>query len=312
MTTAILSSDQIHTLHHNFFIPKGEVKATLLIVHGMAEHSGRYEAFAQFLADQGVAVLAYDQLGHGRTIRKADELGYFEPRYPMQTLLKDVIIMADNLKARYPEVPHYMMGHSMGSFIVRTVLQHHSSEFAGAILMGTSDTDPMAKALLPLTRVLNKVKPKQTNVVFAKTMNMILNSKLKDKTAKSQFAWISKNPENITTYENDPLCGFDFTNNGFLALFSLMSKGLAKNWASTIDKDFPIQIVSGADDPIGNMSKGINALVKRMKSQGFKNIEKHLYSGMRHEPLHEVERAVVYNDIAQWLSIPRAAKSGKC
>lgn len=301
MTTSILSSDQTHTLHHTFFKPEGDIKAALLIVHGMAEHSGRYEAFAQYLAGQGIAVLTYDQLGHGQTVNNTAEFGYVERDYPMQTLLKDVIIMADSLKAHYPNVPHFLMGHSMGSFIVRTVLQHHSSEFAGAVLMGTSDTDPLAKALLPVIRVLNKVKPKQTNTVFAKTTNAILNAKLKDKTAKSQFAWVSKNPKNIADFESDPLCGFDFTNNGFLALFSLMSQGLAKDWAQTINSDFPMLIVSGSDDPVGNMGKGISALVTRMQSQGFKHIDKRLYANMRHEPLHEVDREVVYKDIADWL-----------
>lgn len=303
MATTLLSSDQIHTLHHSFYEPneKSDLKATLLIVHGMAEHSGRYDAFAQFMANQGFAVLTYDQLGHGRTITSADELGYFERTYPMQTLLKDVIIMADTLKARYPDVPHFIMGHSMGSFIVRNVLQHHSSDFAGAILMGTSDTDPLVKVFLPITKTLNKLKPHQTNHLFAKATNKILNTKLKDKQSKSQFAWVCKNPEALADYEADPLCGFDFTNNGFLALFSLMERGLAKDWAKTIDSDFPMLIISGEDDPIGNMSKGIKALTRRMQSQGFTHIERRLYPDMRHEPLHELDNEKVYKDIEDWL-----------
>lgn len=298
----ILSSDQIHTLHHTFYESKATPIATLLIIHGMAEHSGRYDAFAQYLADNGIAVLTYDQLGHGRTITSADELGYFERTYPMQTLLKDVVIMANTLKSRYPELPHFIMGHSMGSFIARCVLQHHSSEFAGSILMGTSDTDPLAKVFLPITKVLNKVKPHQHNVVFAKTTNKILNSKLKDKSAESQFAWVCKNPIGLAAYEADPLCGFDFTNNGFLALFSLMIRGLSKDWAKTIDHDFPMLLVSGEDDPIGNMSKGIKALTSRMQSQGFRDIQSLLYAGMRHEPLHEVDNQMVYADILNWLT----------
>lgn len=309
----ILSSDQIHTLHHTFYHPSNNtsqpVKATLLIVHGMAEHSGRYDAFAQYMAENGIAVLSYDQLGHGRTIVSADELGYFEARYPMQTLLKDVVIMAEALKARYPGVPHFIMGHSMGSFITRCLLQHHSIEFAGAILMGTSDTDPLAKVFLPVTQLLNKVKPHQHNVLFAKTTNKILNGKLKDKTSDSQFAWVCKNPEALAAYEADPLCGFDFTNNGFLALFSLMLRGLAKEWAQTIDHDFPMLFVSGEEDPIGNMSKGIKSLTKRMHTQGFTHIETLLYAGMRHEPLHEADRHTVYKDILHWLTMQTPAQS---
>lgn len=301
MTAAILSSDLTHTLHHQFFDPTGEPTATLLIVHGMAEHSGRYALLAQYLADHGVAVLTFDQLGHGQSINKPEELGYFQCSHPMQTLLSDVTVMADKLKDRHPNVPHFVMGHSMGSFIVRTVLQHHSSEFAGAILMGTSDTDPLAPVFLPITKVLNKVKPKQQNTVFAKTTNLILNSKLKDKDSKSQYAWVCKNEASRQAYENDPLCGFEFTNNGFLGLFSLMVKGLAKDWAQNIDTNFPMLFVSGEDDPIGNMGKGIKTLTQRLQTQGFTQIEQRLYSDMRHEPLHETEREQVYADLLTWL-----------
>lgn len=315
----ILSSDQIHTLHHTFYDPTNaqagshnqSPKATLLIIHGMAEHSGRYEALAQYLADNGIAVLTYDQLGHGRTISNASELGFFEKSHPMQALLKDVLIMTEALKARYPNVPHFIMGHSMGSFIARTFLQHHSSDFAGAILMGSSDTDPMVKVFLPVTQVLNRIKPKQPNTLFAKTTNKILNSKLKDKKAKSQFAWVCKNPEALAEYERDPLCGFDFTNNGFLGLFNLMNRGLAKDWAQTIGRDFPMLFMSGAEDPIGNNSKGIKALTKRLNSQGFEHIDTKLYPNMRHEPLHEIDKDTVHQDILAWLEgqVVRAKKA---
>ena len=301
MTAPILSSDRIHTLHHQFFEPSSEPTATLLIVHGMAEHSGRYAQLAQYLADHGVAVLTYDQLGHGLTATDTAELGYFQRNHPMQTLLRDVILMANELKEKHPNVPHFVMGHSMGSFIVRTVLQHHSTEFAGAILMGTSDTDPLAPVFLPITKVLNKVKPKHRNSVFAKTTNVILNSKLKDKESDSKYAWVCKNAASRQAYEDDPLCGFEFTNNGFLGLFSLMVKGLAKDWAKNIDTDFPMLFVSGEEDPIGNMSKGIETLTKRLQDQGFTQIDQRLYSGMRHEPLHETERKQVYADLLIWL-----------
>ena len=301
MTAPIFSSELSHTLHHQFFDPTAQPIATLLIVHGMAEHSGRYSLLAQYLADHGVAVLTYDQLGHGLTAANSSELGYFERRHPMQTLLRDVVLMANELKVRHPDVPHFVMGHSMGSFIVRTMLQHHSSEFAGAILMGTSDSDPLASVFLPITKVLNKVKPHYRNSVFAKTTNAILNSKLPDKECNSQYAWVCKNPASRQAYESDPLCGFEFTNNGFFGLFSVMVKGLAKDWAKTIDANFPMLFVSGEEDPIGNMGKGIKTLTKRLQDQGFTHIDQLLYSGMRHEPLHETEREQVYADLLAWI-----------
>lgn len=301
MAKTIMSSDQVHSLHHTLYAPKNTAKATLLIVHGMTEHSGRYEKFANYLADQDIAVLTYDQLGHGRSINNADELGYFAKSYPVQTLLKDTIIMADTLKRQYPDVPHFIMGHSMGSFVVRNVLQVHSNDFAGAIIMGSSDYNPLVKAALPITKVLNQVQPKRPNPVFANLMSKLFNAQLKDKSSKSDFAWLSLNQEAVAEYESDPLCGFDFTNNGFWTLFNLMDTGLTKDWAETIDSNFPMLFISGENDPVGNMGKGIRKLTKRMKKQGFTNVTQQLYPLMRHEPLHEEDNQRVYQDLYNWL-----------
>lgn len=304
-TEHITSSDNIHYLHHNFFEPSDNSKAvtaTLLIVHGMAEHSGRYAEFAQFLADKGIAVATYDQLGHGQTVKSADELGFFADEHPVQSLLKDVIIMADSLKARHPDVPHFILGHSMGSFIVRNVLKHHAQNFTGAILMGTADANPLTKVLLPINKILAKVAPRKPNPVFANVMNKVLNSKLDNRLSSSEFAWLSADPAAVEAYEADPLTGFDFTNNGFLTLFTLMETGLNKKWATTIAKDFPMLLISGENDPIGDMGKGIRNVASRLEKQNFRNITLQLYPHMRHEPLHEQDKALVYQDILDWLN----------
>ena len=304
-TKRITSSDTSHYLHHTFFAPTAsatEIKATLLVVHGMSEHSGRYADFAQFLADKGIAVATYDQLGHGKTVKSASELGFFGEEHPVQSLLKDVIVMADSLKAKHPEVPHFIMGHSMGSFIVRTVMKHHSQDFAGAILMGSADADPLTKVMLPINKLLAKVAPKRPNTVFAKAMNKIFNSKLDNRISSSDFAWLSENQASIDAYEADPLAGFNFTNNGYMTLFNLMESALNKNWANTIAKDFPMLFVSGKNDPVGNMGKGIDKVVNRLNEQGFTSVEVKLYPHMRHEPLHELEKQLVYQDILEWMN----------
>lgn len=300
----ILSSDNIHYLHHDFFEPNNEVtevKATLLIVHGMAEHSGRYADFAQFLANNGIAVATYDQLGHGLTVKTEVDFGFFGEEHPVQSLLKDVIVMADTLKSRYPNVPHFVMGHSMGSFIVRNVLKHHAHNFTGAILMGTADANPLTKVLLPVNKILAIIASRQPNTMLAKAMNKILNAKLKNRTSPSEFAWLSENAANITAFEADPMTGFEFTNNGFMTLFTLMEAGLNKGWATTIPKSFPMLFISGKEDPIGNMGKGIRKIVTRLNKQNFHNVDIQLYPKMRHEPLHEKDNQTVYQDILAWI-----------
>ena len=304
-TEQITSSDNTHYLHHTFFEPSNSetaINATLLIVHGMAEHSGRYAEFAQFLADHGVAVTTYDQLGHGKTVKSAKDLGFFGHEHPVQSLLKDVIVMADSLKARHPTVPHFVMGHSMGSFIVRNVLKHHARNFSGAILMSTADTNPLTKILLPINKLLTKVAPKKPNTLIANTMNKVLNSKLNNRTSSSEFAWLSEDAAAVEAYEADPLTGFEFTNNGFMTLFTLMEAGLNKNWATTITKNFPMLLVSGENDPIGDMGRGIRKIATRLDKQHFDHISVQLYPHMRHEPLHEKNKQQVYQDILDWIN----------
>lgn len=304
-TEQITSSDNTHYLHHTFFEPSNSntaINATLLIVHGMAEHSGRYAEFAQFLADHGVAVATYDQLGHGKTVKSAKDLGFFGHEHPVQSLLKDVIVMADSLKARHPTVPHFVMGHSMGSFIVRNVLKHHARNFSGAILMGTADANPLTKILLPVNKLLTKVAPKKPNTLIANTMNKVLNSKLNNRISSSEFAWLSEDATAVEAYEADPLNGFAFTNNGFMTLFTLMEAGLKKDWAATIARDFPMLLVSGENDPIGDMGRGIRKIANRLDKQHFDHISVQLYPHMRHEPLHEKNKEQVYQDILDWIN----------
>ena len=301
----ITSSDNTHYLHHTFFEPIDSdtaITATLLIVHGMAEHSGRYAEFAQFLADNGIAVATYDQLGHGQTIKSANDLGFFGEEHPVQSLLKDVIVMADSLKARHPNVPHFVMGHSMGSFIVRNVLKHHARDFTGAILMGTADANPLTKVLLPVNKLLAKAAPKKQNTLLANAMNKVLNSKLNNRISSSPFAWLNEDPTAVEAYEADPLTGFEFTNNGFMTLFVLMEAGSNKNWATTIAKDFPMLLVSGENDPIGDMGRGIRKIASRLDKQYFSKVSVQLYPHMRHEPLHEQNHNMVYQDILEWIN----------
>lgn len=298
----ITSNDGIHTLHHHFFDCQSKPKATLLIVHGMSEHGGRYDAFAQFLAEQGIAVATYDQLGHGKTANCQEELGYVHKTYPVQMLLRDVVRMANLLKQRHPQTPHFIMGHSMGSFIVRQVLSQHSHDFTGAILMGTADKNPLIKSLVPLFAGLNRLSPKRPCHWAGNSMNKVLNSKLGNVQSASRFAWVSNNTDNINAYESDPLCGFNFTHNGFFALFKIMDLALNQDWHADIDRHFPLLLVSGKDDPVGNMGKGIDRLQQRLQDNGFWQINKRLYPNMRHEPLHEQQADMVFNDIAHWIT----------
>lgn len=123
---------------HTFYIPENQnIKATILVLHGMQEHSGRYDEFAKFLSNSGYAVLTYDHLGHGKTAKNKESLGYFQKENPKQKVIDDAENMAKLLESRFPNIPHFVLGHSMGSFITRCLLQQAGEKFSGAIIVGT-------------------------------------------------------------------------------------------------------------------------------------------------------------------------------
>ncbi|MCL1623109.1 lysophospholipase [Moraxella sp. Tifton1] len=297
----ILSSNGIHRLHHTFFTPKSRPIASLLIVHGMSEHGGRYADFAQFLADNGVLVATYDQLGHGQTVKDKYELGFFDEKYPVQILCKDVIIMADKLKELAPSVPHFIMGHSMGSFIVRTVLTHHAINFSGVILMGTSNgLSLMGKISLPLLNLLNQYRPKQINLALATLLNQHLLNQIRSPISTSPLAWLAENASAIDDFEADELSGFVFTNNGFMTLISLIDHATHADWYMNMPKQYPILLISGKDDPVGNMGQDIETLHQTLVDANH-TVSVRLYPNMRHDILHEVDREKVCQDILHWL-----------
>ncbi|MBE4949811.1 alpha/beta fold hydrolase [Chryseobacterium culicis] len=286
-------------LFYTLFSPE-TAKATLLIVHGMQEHSGRYAEIAAYFASHGIAVLTYDHLGHGKSVKNKKEIGFFQLEKPDERLIADAEMMADYLAGQFPEVPHFILGHSMGSFITRCLLQKASSKFAGAIITGTGGPLPGIDVLRGYLSLANAIAPRHRtflNSVFTSVNN---NHFKKDKDF-SDTSWLSVNPENRKKFEQDELCGIPFTHNAFYTLFSIYKKATARNWASSISKSFPFLFVSGHNDPIGDFGKGVMHTVDNLKADGFQNVDVKIYPDMRHEILNESIREEVLQEIHNWI-----------
>lgn len=286
-------------LFHTLFTPQ-TAKATLLIVHGMQEHSGRYSEIAEYFANHGIAVLTYDHLGHGKSVKDKNEIGFFQLNKPDERLIADAEMMADHLAAQYPDVPHFILGHSMGSFITRCLLQKASHKFAGAIITGTGGPLPGIDVLRGYLFLANAIAPKHRtflNSVFTKVNN---NHFKKDKDF-SDTSWLSINPKNRTAFERDELCGIPFTHNAFYTLFTVYKRATARNWAASISPSFPFLFVSGQNDPIGDFGKGVTLTINNLKSDGFQDVETKIYPEMRHEILNEEIREQVLSEIYDWM-----------
>lgn len=295
--------DETHELYYTVYEPETTtIKATVLILHGMQEHSGRYADFARHLAHQGFAVLTYDHLGHGKTAKTKEELGFFTLKTPEKRLIRDARNMAEFLEKSYPETPHFIIGHSMGSFITRCLLRKQSSRFIGAAIIGTGGYNPAIGPAKGLLSLLNSLSPYNRSELISELFGKISNSHFKDEEFDHGTNWLSVNKENRKAFMLDELCGVPFSNNAFFTLFSLMETATARDWSKSIAQEFPFIFVSGTDDPVGEFSKGVQSTVDNLQTDGFKNVQLNLYPGMRHEILNEDIKGQVYDDIVVWLN----------
>jgi alpha-beta hydrolase superfamily lysophospholipase len=298
-------------LYYTLFEPHPPAKATLLLLHGMAEHHQRYAEFAQYLTTQGFAVLAYDQLGHGRTAQNDAERGFFQLASPVERLIRDAGQMAAYLASLFPAVPHFVLGHSMGSFVARCLLQQAGNGFQGTVLMGTAAPTPGASLGLVLLTGLNKLVPRHRTKLLNYFFGWLNNRRFKESAPNDSLKWLSANQQNQLAYLHDPLCGIPFTNNGFFTLLSLMKQATEGTWTRGIPTGLPILLVSGEDDPVGQFGRGVRRVAQQLQQAGFPRVQQVLYPSMRHEILQEVDKQQVYQDIAAWLSALVAPAASK-
>lgn len=294
-----LSADQKTTSHFICWEPADEAIGIVQIIHGMAEYIERYHDFAAYLNQLGFIVVGHDHLGHGESvIQEKPQHGFFGKDDPLTFVLEDIQSVKEWSANQYPELPHFMLGHSMGSFALRNYLQFYRAEIDGAIFMGTGKNAAMLSLGVSLTKGLNLAAPEKQNKWLDE---LTFGSFSKQFPEASRFNWLSKNQENVQRYEQDALTGFTFTNNGFYTLFRLVEGANRKGWAQNIDQDLPILVISGEQDPVGDFGKGPRKVAKELDSAGIKDVSLILFAELRHEILFEKEKIEVYKAIGKWL-----------
>ncbi|MDO4488804.1 MAG: alpha/beta hydrolase [Eubacteriales bacterium] len=295
-----LSSDGVTTIHAKRWVPEGEIKAVLQIAHGMAEYIDRYDAFARYLAADGFVVTGNDHLGHGKSITDETKLGFFAKDEGNKKVLSDLHHLYEMTKEMYPDVPYFFMGHSMGSFLCRQYISEYGNELSGAIIMGTGNQSAfltaMGKAVCKMV-ALFKGWDKRSGLVDA----MAFGSYNKLYGEPGGYEWLSENAENVKKYNDDPLCGFGFTLNGYYNMFHSINLLSKDSYIGRMPKELPVFIVAGEDDPVGDYGKAPKEVYNKFKELGMKDVEKKLYYGDRHEILNEDDRETVYEDIREWL-----------
>lgn len=280
--------------------PEGEKKAVVQIIHGMAEHMGRYEQTAQALTDQGFVVVCHNHLGHGNS---APLKGYIADQKGWDVLIEDTDIVRRKAQVLYPDLPYYMLGHSMGSFVLRCYLQNPKSHgINGAILSGTGYF-PKAVALFAkgFARFLCFFGYEKKEAKIIDTLAFAGGNK-QFAPVKTPFDWTSRDEQKVKEYADDPLCGFIFTGRGYFDLFTGITRLANKKGLDSMETDLPVYFFSGDKDPVGKNGKGVTKVYKDFLSHGMKNVTLKLYPDGRHEMLNELNRSEVVDDLVKWMN----------
>ncbi len=280
--------------------PEGEPIAVLQIVHGVAEHVARYDEFATFLASKGFLVVAEDHMGHGDSVDAEGNLGKFVGGW--HKAVADVYRLLCYTRMEHPDVPYILLGHSMGSFMVRTLLcKYPQCQVDGAIISGTAW---MHRAILNSGIAAATLVGKRNSVdAPSKFLNdMMFGAYCKHiDHPRTPFDWLTRDEQAVDAYIADPLCGFT------------VNAGLAKNMLSGIKyiqepanlakmrKDLPVLFVSGKEDPVGGYGAGVKRAAEEFAKAGMQQVSLRLYPLGRHEMLNELNKEEVYADLLDWL-----------
>ncbi len=280
--------------------PEGEVKAVVQIVHGIAEHIGRYDAFAEFLNSHGILVVAEDHMGHGGSVGEGDTLGYFTGGW--FKAVQDTYRLLRNTRVEFPDVPYILLGHSMGSFMARTLLaKFPGCGISGAIISGTGwihraivNTGTAACTLIGRKNGFDKPNALLEGMVFGGYTSRIEHK-------RTGYDWLTRDPKVVDAYIADPLCGFSPT----AGLLRDMMTGLRyiqePAHMQRMKKDLPVLFIAGSEDPVGGYGQGVKQTANAFREAGMENVTVKLYPLCRHELLNEINKEEVYHYLLKWI-----------
>lgn len=293
-----LSADKKTMIHVIMWIPGKKVRGVIQVAHGVTEYAERYDDAATYFAEQGYVFVCNDHLGHGLSINKPEDKMYFGK---WDHLVDDIETLFIEMKKQYPDVPYFVMGFSMGSFAMREFLFENSAYVNGAIIMGTGYQPKVVTKIMRkiVAREAKKIGEKNTSDFIKKLSDQVYNDKVKDPICER--SWLLANEEALLEYMNNPMSGGPMSAGLFREMLHGMEVTCDKKNVKYMNPNLPVLLMSGTEDPVGDMSKGVYSVQKLFKSAGMKDVEVLLYPESRHDILHELVRDKVLYDWAMWM-----------
>lgn len=282
------------------WVPKGEPWAVVQIIHGVADHASRYADFAEYLNTRGILVVAQDHMGHGDSVTEEAPLGYFNGGW--FAAVDDTYQLYQDTRRKHPDLPYVLFGHSMGSFVARSILARYpDSGIDAAVICGTGWLPGAAVRLGQVTAelVCRTRGEKHHSRLLQKLMFGSYNARIPQSVSEND--WISRDRLHVRDYDADPLCGFIPT----AALVRDMMTGVAyiqePSSLARMKRDLPVCFIAGTEDPVGNYGLGVEQAAEAFRQAGMTRVDMWFYQGARHEILGEINREEVFQDVGDWI-----------
>jgi alpha-beta hydrolase superfamily lysophospholipase len=295
------SSDDGFRIFRRQWLPQTPAKAIVHIAHGLGEHSQRYEGVAQQLAQHGYHVYAHDHRGHGHTAGQTEELGFFAEKGGWERVVADLRLLLEDERKLHPGLPLILFGHSMGSFMAQHMMYRYGDRFDACILSGsTGEAGPRVHLLRVLAFAERlRLGVRGRSVLMHKIS--LGNANRAFRPLKTDFDWLSRDPESVARYVADPYCGFVGTTSLWLDLLDgalFIANPLNRQKAP---KEMPVYIFAGTKDPVSYGCRALESLVSAFNKAGMADIQYRFYQDGRHEMLNESNRDEVVRDLTGWL-----------
>jgi len=279
----------------------GKIKAAVHIIHGMGEHTGRYNEFAGFLTSRGFAVFALDQRGHGKTAKDPHEYGHFGDENGWGKVLGDLTSLTERINNEFKDVGIFLFGHSSGSFLARDIMFLSGQYLKGIILCSTAASPGTAGILgiLLAKYLIRRYGPRVKSPLHLRFTFKSYNKYFKP--ARTESDWATRDNKRLDKLLKDPFCRRSFTAYFYLDLIRALFRINKYINILKIPKNLPVLFISGTDDPVGGFGKGVIKVYNNFKKAGIKDVELKFYEGARHDLVDELNRYEIFNDVANWL-----------
>ena len=278
--------------------PEEKPEAVLQIAHGLCGCKERYLGFMEYMAGHGVACVACDHRGHGQSVKSAEDLGYiYEGGYA--ALVEDMKLVTDWAAGAFPDVPVFLLGHSMGSMAARIYAKKYDWELSGMILCGSPARVGYARVAMLVTGLLSMFKEGRLRPAFIQDYaNSRYNRNFE---AEGKSAWLCSDPDVCEKMLNNPLTNYHMTANLMHNVLAMMVQTYSKRGWRVLNPDMPVTFLSGADDACMGGEQGLHKAAVLMYNLGYHNVTSALFTGMRHEILNEVDKQLVWDDILSFI-----------